>query len=171
MVRRQSLLCDQATRICYFRRVCVPRAAGGIVPAIFRRRGRRLSSEGYISSRALWRNAASVGQMPQRPKLPRARHARTTPRTHDLPSRGEPRTSSTRGPALVDFTHDFFRAARILAAINSTRLRPSSTSTILALSLFVRYTKSRQENHTCKITCKNLVLAVLWRPREVPDGL
>ena len=26
-------------------------------------------------------------------------------------------------------------------------------------------------NHTCKITCKNLVLAVLWRAREVPDGL
>jgi hypothetical protein len=64
-----------------------------------------------------------------------------------------------------------FRAARILAAINSTRLRPSSTRAILALSSFVRLEDSGQENHTCKITCKDPVLAVLQRTRAVPDGL
>ena len=34
------------------------------------------------------------------------------------------------------------RAARILAAINSTRLRPSSTSASLSDSLFIRHAKT-----------------------------
>ena len=63
------------------------------------------------------------------------------------------------------------RATRIPATIASTRLRPSSTSAILTLSSFVRLMDSRQKNHTCKITCKNPVLAVLQRTGEVPDGL
>ena len=60
------------------------------------------------------------------------------------------------------------RAARMLAAINSTRLRPSSTSAILAYSPFVRLVAPGKENHTRKITCKRRVLAVLQRTREVP---
>ena len=43
--------------------------------------------------------------------------------------------------------------------------------TSLAYSLFVRLLAPEQENHTCKITCKKPVLAVLQRTGEVPNGV
>ena len=41
------------------------------------------------------------------------------------------------------------RAARMLAAINSTRLRPSSTQASLSCSLCVRHANSGLRNFTC----------------------
>jgi hypothetical protein len=42
---------------------------------------------------------------------------------------------------------------------------------IIAYSFFVRLIAPGQKNHTCKITCKEPVLAVLQRAGEVPNGV
>jgi len=64
------------------------------------------------------------------------------------------------------------RAARILAAINSTRLRPSSTRTSLSCSLFVRLWRLSERpqvrNHRCEISA---LIAKPLRDMVARDGV